>query len=438
MLLTPADRRRIVVLGLDGLPAPLALRWADRLPNLKRIAGKNKPLNAEIPELSPVNWTSFFTAQKPEKHGVYGFTSLDNQKYTLSINNFDQVLCPTIFDRLGENGLISKVINLPNTYPAKPLRGMLIAGFVAQSIDKAVYPPFLSGMLKSAGFMLEADTTKGIMDPAYLFDQVSKTLDCRINALEMLWNDLAWDLFVMVFTETDRLFHFFYPAFEDESHPLHNLCTEFMIKWDKAIGIVLDKFETLPEPKKLIAFADHGFTSLKTEVDLNTFLVQHGYLQYSHPAEDQWDSTVISSDSKAFALDPGRIYIHTSDRFKRGNVDSALTSQMSYEIKSALMALEFNGQKVMESVLTGTEAYGNNAIGNPPDLICTANSGFDLKAKFDRTEIYGFHGRTGTHTQKNAFFYSSDGQQIDFMHQTGQMVLDWFNCPLQDDAKGQD
>lgn len=206
-------------MGLDGLPASLALKWADRLPNLSRIAGKNKPIFAEIPELSPVNWTSFFTAETPDKHGVYGFTSMDNQNYTLSINNFEQVRCPTIFDRLGEKGLVSKVINLPNTYPAKPLRGMLISGFVAQSLEKGVYPPFLLGPLRNSGYMLEADTTKGIMAPEYLFEQVSKTLQCRLNALEMLWNDLAWDLFVLVFTETDRLFHFFIPLLK-----MKNIC----------------------------------------------------------------------------------------------------------------------------------------------------------------------------------------------------------------------
>jgi len=47
-------------------------------------------------------------------------------------------------------------------------------------------------------------------------------------------------------------------------------------------------------------------------------------------------------------------------------------------------------------------------------------------------EIFGFHGRTGTHTVNDAFFYSSDGQQIRSMHQTGKIILDWFNICLPD------
>ncbi|WP_319779373.1 alkaline phosphatase family protein [Maridesulfovibrio sp.] len=431
MLFNHTERKRFVVLGLDGLPASLALRWAKKLPNLSRIAGKSEPINAELPELSPVNWTSFFTARKPEKHGLYGFTSIDPRTYTLSINNFAQVLCPTIFDTLGENNLVCKIINLPNTYPAKPLRGMLISGFVADSLERAVQPPFLLGPLRDAGYQLEADTSRGILEPDYLFNQVAHTLDCRLQALEMLWNDLAWDLFTIVFTETDRLFHFFYPAFEDENHPLYPKAAEFMYKWDKAIGIVLDKFEALPGEKKLISFADHGFTALETEVDLNTFLAQQGYLEYTHRPKNQWDSTIISPASKAFALDPGRIYIHTSD-FARGQIDPAQVEAIAAEIADQLMQLEFNGQQVMNKVLTRREAYGENPVGNPPDLICTAKPGFDLKAKFDRAEIFGFHGRTGTHTVQDAFFYSSDGQQISTMHQTGQIILDWFNITLTD------
>jgi len=431
MLFNQTERKRFVVLGLDGLPASLALKWADKLPNLPRIAGKCEPISAELPELSPVNWTSFFTAQKPERHGLYGFTSIDPQSYTLSINNFEQVLCPTIFDALGEKNLISKVINLPNTYPAKPLRGMLISGFVADSFEQAVQPPFLLGRLRDAGYQLEADTSRGIMDPDYLFEQVAQTLEGRLKALKLLWKDLAWDLFTIVFTETDRLFHFFYPAFEDETHPLHPKAAEFMYKWDRAIGSVLDKFEALPGEKKLISFADHGFAALESEVDLNTFLIQHGYLEYTQPAKNQWDSKIISPSSKAFALDPGRIYIHTSD-FARGQIDTSEADKIAAEIAKKLMQLEFNGQQVMERVLTKREAYGDSPIGNPPDLICTAKPGFDLKAKFDRTEVFGFHGRTGTHTVRDAFFYSSDGQQIKTMHQTGQIILDWFDISLPD------
>ena len=117
------SRSRLVLLGLDGLPLDLARSLAPELPNLARLAERAGTVEAEIPELSPVNWTSLYTAQGPETHSVYGFTKLDPKTYQLSVVSSLDVACPSIFDRLGEAGLVSRVVNLPNTWPAKPLRG---------------------------------------------------------------------------------------------------------------------------------------------------------------------------------------------------------------------------------------------------------------------------------------------------------------------------
>ena len=54
------------------------------------------------------------------------------------------------------------------------------------------------------------------------------TLRSRTRALELFWPDLSWDLFMLVLTETDRIFHFFYPAVEDLGHPLHSAFLEFL------------------------------------------------------------------------------------------------------------------------------------------------------------------------------------------------------------------
>ena len=124
-------RSRLCVLGLDGLSLDIANFLAPHCPNLATITTQAGTLRSELPELSPVNWTSFFTGKGPEKHGIYGFTSINPQTYQLFINNFTQVACPTLFDSLGQRAKISKSINLPTTFPARSLRGMMISGFVA-------------------------------------------------------------------------------------------------------------------------------------------------------------------------------------------------------------------------------------------------------------------------------------------------------------------
>ena len=429
LLSSSAQRKRLVVLGLDGLPLDLAKKLGVSLPNIGRLAQDATSVRAEIPELSPVNWTSFVTGEGPERHEIYGFSRIDPATYQLSVNDSTHVACPTILDRLGERGLVSRVINLPGTYPARPLRGMLVSGFVSHELAKAAYPPFLGSKLAEADYLLEADTSRGRTDLPYLLKELRQTLASRLTALDMLWPDLGWDMFIHVFTETDRLFHFFYDAVAEQNHPLHLECMRFLVDWDDAIGRFLEKYDALPSPKRLMVMADHGFTGLKTEVCLNTWLRQNGYLSLEDLPADEWDATVISAESKAFALDPGRIYIHSTERFSRGGVSEKRASLIAEELRAHLLDLTYEGERVMEQVWAGNDLYPGNHSEQTPDLVCQARPGFDLKAKFDRDEVFGFHGRTGTHTVDGAFFLDTSGWRPERMRETGNAVLNYFDIP---------
>ena len=383
-------------------------------------------IQAELPELSPVNWTSFFTACGPEEHGVFGFTAMDPESYALSITDFRQVQAPTIFDRLSQSGLMSKVVNLPNTYPAQPLRGMLIAGFVAPDLYGAVYPKILASMLESKGYKLEADTEQGRRDFNLLFSELHATLRSRRQALDLLWPDLAWDLFVCVLTETDRLGHFLFPAIEDEKDPWHGACMHLLQEWDKLIGEILERFEALPEPKRLLVLADHGFTTLRTEVDINAWLKARGLLKPGRKAEHELDAGCIHPESKALALDPGRILLHDGKRFARGGLRPSAARNLIEEIRYGLLDMTWEGEAVMAEVHRGQDLYPGCPFALCPDLVCEPNPGFDLKAKFDREEIFGTFGRRGTHTAQDVFCYDSQGASIERVRDVGKEVLEFW------------
>ncbi|QJB57838.1 alkaline phosphatase family protein [Pseudodesulfovibrio sp. zrk46] len=428
LLLAPTQsKKRLVVLGLDGLPLELARSLGRSLPNIGRLAEHATTVCAEIPELSPVNWTSFFTGKGPETHGTFGFSRIDTETYELSITNSNHIDCPTIFDWLNQSKLVSRVINLPNTYPAKPIKGMLVSGFVSYELSKAAYPPFFAGKLLEVNYKLEADTNRGVKDLEYLLTELRQTLRSRLAALDILWPDLSWDLFIHVFTETDRLSHFFMDAVLNQKHPQHLHCMAFLTDWDQAIGQLLARYDALKEPKRLIVLADHGFTELKTEVCINTWLKQQQLLKLRQPPLNEWDATCIGSDSKAFALDPGRIYIHSRERFARGCVANTERSSLIKTIRAGLMDLTLDGERVMEYVHTGDELYPDATSEQLPDLVCQARPGYDLKAKFDRQDIFGHFGRTGTHTVEGAIFFDSEGSAPVRMRDIGRTIMEYFN-----------
>ena len=423
-------RSRCVVLGLDGLPYSLArnLGASGHCPNLAHLLDltSSKAIQSEIPDLSPVNWTSFFTASGPEEHGVFGFANLDQTSYALTCTDFTRVRAPTIFDQLGEQGRISKVVNLPNTYPARPIKGMLISGFVAHDLESAVYPKFLLPRLQAEGYKLEADTEAGREDFNILLGELSATLASRRKALDLFWPDLAWDLFVFVLTETDRLGHFLFPALVDDSHPWHSPCMDLMRTWDRVIGDVLERYQALPDPKRLICLADHGFTTLQTEVDLNAWLKGHDLLHLEARPGSEWDSQSMTSRTRAFALDPGRIFIHTTDRFSRGRVNPQEAASISDDLRQGLLGLNYGGNPVFEAILTGEELYPGSPFPDTPDLVCIPKPGFDLKAKFDRGDIFGFFGRTGTHTFEDVFFATDSPGEVSRVRDTGSLALEAF------------
>lgn len=424
------SRMRLVVLGLDGVSLDLAqaLCGLADLPHLSRLVSDPgaHAVDAELPELSPVNWTSLATGLGPEGHGVFGFTSIDPATYAVTVGDADEIAAPRFWETLGARGLTCKVVNWPHSYPARPFPGWLVAGFVAPELTRACHPPLLARLLAQKGYRLEADTAAGKEDPDLLLRELHAALASRRAALDLLWPDLAWDSFTLVLTETDRLFHFQLHAVLDPAHPLHGDCMAFLRAWDTLLGELLERYDALPEPKRLIAVADHGFALLRTEVDLNAWLVRHGFLRLAGRPRHELDASLVAPGSRALALDPGRVFLHLAGRFARGGASPVEARALREDIRAGLSALTFEGEPVMEEVFRGEELYPEAKAGMVPDLVCLARPGFSLTAKWDRREIFGTFGRTGCHTARGALWFDTAGSRPARMRDAGRELAEAF------------
>src|SRR2546426_7790909 len=70
---------------------------------------------------------------------------------------FGDVKSETLWDVAGRAGKRSVVMNVPNTYPARALNGLLVSGFVAVNLERAVYPATLLPRLKDDGYRIDVD-----------------------------------------------------------------------------------------------------------------------------------------------------------------------------------------------------------------------------------------------------------------------------------------
>ena len=276
-------RARLIFLGLDGVGLDLArhLAQAGVMPHLGGLLerGLAWDTRSPLPEVSPVCWTSIFSGQNPGGHGIFGFAAPRDGAYGITPADSTMVQAPRLWDLADEADLESVVINVPLTYPATPILGSMVAGFVCPNLGQGVHPPELLPRLATMGYRPEAELEMGRNDAGALLADVSRALTVRLELCRQMLEE-SWDLFAAVISDTDRVNHFAWPALWEAGHPLAAAAQGIYRQADDFIGRVLSRFgeEIARSETTLMIAADHSFGPIVSEVYLNQWLMQEGYL----------------------------------------------------------------------------------------------------------------------------------------------------------------
>jgi len=401
---------RACVIGLDGVPYGMIVELARRgvMSTMARLMdiGTIHQMKASLPEVSSVSWTDFMTGTNAGGHGIFGFTDFKPKSYGVRYPNFLDVKAPTIWDKLGAKGKKSIVINQPSTYPARKIDGVLISGFVALELAKAVWPMSYRAALEQMGYQIDIDILKCRESPEVLWQELGKTMAGGQKALNYLWEE-GWDYFEYVVTGTDRLHHFLWRAYEDPSHPSHQSFLDFYRHIDRLIGKIVSAYHKLTNSYAgFYILSDHGFTGIEQEVYLNAWLEKNGYLRFIRPEPESLED--IHGRSRAFALDPNRIYFNFKNRFPKGSVERSARRALREEIAAKLTKLEYQGRRVVRKVFFNENAYSGPHAGKGPDLIVVGEPGFDMKGSVRKKDVFGRSGLQGMHTWDDAFFWATE------------------------------
>lgn len=407
---------RLAFLGLDGVGLDLAQELAKRgvMPNLARLLqqGRAWATRSPLPEVSPVCWTTMFSGVGPGQHGIFGFGQHLPGAYQVHPVDSSAVQAPRLWDILSQAGRPSVVLNVPLTYPASVIKGVMVSGFVAPELSRAVHPPGLLPRLEAMAYRPEADLDKGRDDAAALAADVSRALKTRLAMFRELWRE-EWDLFCAVITDTDRINHFLWPALWDVEHPLAGAALAAYGQVDDFIGWIWHKISRQVEAgdMALLIAADHSFGPIRSEVYLNPWLMERGYLT----VEGHAGSERILPQTQALALDPGRIYLHYAGRFPDGSILRGQQAEaLRQEIAGQLLAMTYqrivrNGGEIrtetqhpVERVYTREELYHGPQAHLAPDLVAQSAPGFSLRAGLDRGAVFGLSHLRGTHSPRGA------------------------------------
>jgi predicted AlkP superfamily phosphohydrolase/phosphomutase len=397
--------QRACVIGLDGVPCSMILRFIEAgvMPRLGAIAaaGAVRDMTVSLPEISSVSWSTFMTGRNPGEHGIFGFTDLHPGTYTQSFPGFRELKTETIWDRLGERKMRSVVINQPATYPARPIHGALVSGFVAVHLDKSVFPARYLRTLRDLDYEVDLDASEVRDDPPALFRKLHAMLRMREQLMNVLWDEEKWNLMEVVVTGTDRLHHFLFDAYAEPSHPHHADFLDYYRAIDAFVGRVYDRFRADEDARGFFVLSDHGFCRTRHEVNVNRVLAEHGYLVMTDPAARELSD--ISERAAAFALDPSRVYLHRRGRYPRGGVGPERAEALLDEIATLFLGLTHEGERIIRRVVRGSEAYSGPHAGNGPDLVLITANGFDLKGRLGADAVVAPRRLQGMHTWDDAF-----------------------------------
>jgi predicted AlkP superfamily phosphohydrolase/phosphomutase len=404
--------KRLVVIGLDGLPVPLIHQLISEgtMPNLSRLLGEGDLAGMETvhPPLSSVAWTTFFTGVNPGQHRIFGFFEAQVDAYGLWFQNLGDVKAPTLWEMLQARGRRTLCVNLPGTYPAPPLNGVMVSGFVAEDFSRSIYPKALQPSLEKLGYLLDVRASEAGSHPERFWQSVEQAMAARAQLFGALLDHEPGDLCIAVITETDRVQHFFFDALEEPHHPARARVMQFYRQVDDVLGFWLAKCR---DEDEILLLADHGFTRVQQDVYANHWLAAHGYLAMLDGSPRSALSHIDPSRTRAFALDPGRIYLNIRGRQPDGIVDARDAAKLSAEIAAGLAEWKIRApwspvpMCPIARVFPRDEIYRGPWTAFAPDLVLAGVDGFDLKGRFDSSVPAGPGFLTGMHTYGDAMVY---------------------------------
>ncbi len=244
------------------------------------------------------------------------------------------------------------------------------------------------GIYRTLGWAESADKplNEGRLDEAeFLYDSDRAMDDREKIILENLKRD-DWDLLVAAIETTDRVSHMTW-RLTDPRHPMYDkdLAARYGDSIEKVyrraddfVGRVRQK---LPPGALFMIMSDHGFHSFRRQVNLNTWLVQNGYMTVQGQSgqgalaalagRGKFFEGVDWSRTKAYAVGLGQIYFNLRGREPKGIVSAGEEyGQLQDEIRSKLLPLvdPETGERVFADVYRRDDIYKGEYLQMAPDL----------------------------------------------------------------------
>src|SRR5436309_12458714 len=113
------------------------------MPNLKALCddGSFGVLRSTFPFNSAVAWTSLSTGINAGRHGIFDFLLPREGEYKLRVATREDRRVPALWNHATDAGARVAVVNIPMTFPAESVHGIMVSGMDAPRLEaRAVHP----------------------------------------------------------------------------------------------------------------------------------------------------------------------------------------------------------------------------------------------------------------------------------------------------------
>jgi predicted AlkP superfamily phosphohydrolase/phosphomutase len=224
------------------------------------------------------------------------------------------------------------------------------------------------------------------IDEKTFMDDLYRAFDDRAQVILQRIDSKQWDLLVGVIESTDRVQHMMWRLM-DPAHPMYDkaLAAKFgdaiervYRRCDDFVGEVVSRVDP---GTPLLIVSDHGFHSFRQSVNLNTWLVQEGFMaiQGQQPGEKTlkdlfgggtfWEN-VDWTRTKAYAMGLGQIYVNLQGREGHGIVPPSDSVAVQDALVSRLLTMTDpnTGARMVDAVYKRDDIYKGPFLNNASEL----------------------------------------------------------------------
>ena len=375
---------KLFVIGLDCFDPTLAFdRWLDDLPHLRQMAARGTygRLESTIPPITVPAWSCMLSGRDPGELGFYGFRNRADYSYEqMRLADATQVGSPRVWETVSDTGREAIVIGVPQTYPVKPINGLMVSSFLTPSTMSAyTHPPsFKDEIRETVGeYMLDVPNFR-TEDKVHLLQDIYRMSRQRFDLVEhVLHTRKDWSFFMMVDMGPDRLHHGMW-KYIDPAHPKHvpgNPFENTMKKYYQFIDERIGRLgQILPDDTTVLVMSDHGAQAMLGGICINDWLIQEGYLTLlDKPAgvtsmdlcEIDWSRTTAWGAGGYY----GRISFNIEGREPEGIVPPSKVPALADELVHKLEAIADPDGKTLDTRVFRPEQVYSRIENIPPDLI---------------------------------------------------------------------